>query len=297
MEGGEMTLNILGLKIKLKREVIIILASMLILIFTIIGYLIVKGNSGVIIEAGGNSPSGSSAVQTSNGQASGNSKALDKPGDSALNSSPSSGESADKASGSQEIKIYVTGAVNKPGIVILKKGQIIDDAIHLAGGVTKEADLGNINLVYELKENLMLYIVSQNEISQAEISRAGIPPADTSNKSNILSSKSSAQITSSSAQITSGSEEAGKGIRIVRSSGDAVVNSNAESDNKTSKININTANGAELDTLPGVGAATAKDIIDYRDKSGPFKKIEDIMKVPRIKESRFARIKDFIIVD
>jgi len=290
-----MTLNILGLKIKLKREVIIILASMFILIFTIIGYLIVKGNSGVIIEAGGNSPSGSSTVQTSNGQASGNSKALDKPGDSALNSATSSGESADKASGSQEIKIYVTGAVNKPGIVTLKKGQIIDDAIYLAGGVTKEADLGNINLVYELKENLMLYIVSQNEISQAEIppagiSQAGIPPVDIDNKLNILSSKSSAP-------ITSGSQEAGKGIRIVRGSGDAVVNSNAESDNKTSKININTANGAELDTLPGVGAATAKDIIDYRDKSGPFKKIEDIMKVPRIKESRFAKIKDFITVD
>ena len=62
-------------------------------------------------------------------------------------------------------------------------------------------------------------------------------------------------------------------------------------------MNINTADAAELDTLPGIGEVTAGDIIAFREKNGPFKKPEDIMKVPRIKQSRFDSIKDFIIVD
>ncbi|MEO8260637.1 MAG: helix-hairpin-helix domain-containing protein, partial [Acidobacteriota bacterium] len=39
-------------------------------------------------------------------------------------------------------------------------------------------------------------------------------------------------------------------------------------------VNINTASIAELDALPGVGAKTAALIIEYRQKNGPFKKIE-----------------------
>ena len=45
-------------------------------------------------------------------------------------------------------------------------------------------------------------------------------------------------------------------------------------------VNINTASVAELDALPGVGAKTAALIIEYRQKNGPFKKIEELMNVP-----------------
>jgi competence protein ComEA len=46
-----------------------------------------------------------------------------------------------------------------------------------------------------------------------------------------------------------------------------------------------------------VGEATARDIIAFRAKNGPFWKIEDIMKVPRIKQNRFESIKEFISVE
>ncbi len=61
-------------------------------------------------------------------------------------------------------------------------------------------------------------------------------------------------------------------------------------------ININTADAKALDTLPGIGPATAQGIIDYRTNNGLFKKIEDIKNVPRIGDALFEKIKDMITV-
>jgi competence protein ComEA len=63
-----------------------------------------------------------------------------------------------------------------------------------------------------------------------------------------------------------------------------------------SKININTASVAELDTLPGIGPALAQRIIDYRTQHGDFKTIEDLKKVRGIGEALFNQIKDLITV-
>ena len=62
------------------------------------------------------------------------------------------------------------------------------------------------------------------------------------------------------------------------------------------KINLNTADAAALMTLPGIGAGKAEEIIRYRERNGRFKKPEDLMKVPGIKEKAFERVKDKIIV-
>lgn len=63
------------------------------------------------------------------------------------------------------------------------------------------------------------------------------------------------------------------------------------------KVNINKATKEELMTLPGVGASRAESIIQYREKEGTFKKIEDIMQISGIKEGLFEKIKDFIKVN
>lgn len=48
------------------------------------------------------------------------------------------------------------------------------------------------------------------------------------------------------------------------------------------KINLNTADAAKLQTVNGIGPATAEKIIDYRESNGDFKKVEDLVKVPGI---------------
>lgn len=61
-------------------------------------------------------------------------------------------------------------------------------------------------------------------------------------------------------------------------------------------VNLNTATKEQLMTLKGVGESRAEDIIRYREESGGFQKIEDIMKVPGIKDAGFQKIKDSITV-
>ncbi len=62
------------------------------------------------------------------------------------------------------------------------------------------------------------------------------------------------------------------------------------------RININKAGAEELMTLTGIGESRAADIIRYREENGGFRTVEDIMKVPGIKEGAFEKIKDQISV-
>ncbi|HSF99577.1 MAG TPA: helix-hairpin-helix domain-containing protein [Vicinamibacterales bacterium] len=61
-------------------------------------------------------------------------------------------------------------------------------------------------------------------------------------------------------------------------------------------VNINTATAEQLTTLPGVGPATAARIIEYREKNGGFKKIEDLMNVRGIGEKTFLRLKPLVTI-
>jgi comEA protein len=61
-------------------------------------------------------------------------------------------------------------------------------------------------------------------------------------------------------------------------------------------VNLNTATAAQLDALPGVGASTAQRIVEYRQKNGSFKKIEELMNVKGIGEKSFLKLKPLITV-
>ena len=61
-------------------------------------------------------------------------------------------------------------------------------------------------------------------------------------------------------------------------------------------ININAASATELEALPGIGAKTAGRIIEYRQKNGPFKKIEELMNVRGVGEKNFLKLKPLITI-
>jgi competence protein ComEA len=61
-------------------------------------------------------------------------------------------------------------------------------------------------------------------------------------------------------------------------------------------LNLNTATVEQLETLPGIGRKTAERILEYRTKSGGFKRIEDLMNVKGIGEKSFLKLKPLIAV-
>jgi competence protein ComEA len=61
-------------------------------------------------------------------------------------------------------------------------------------------------------------------------------------------------------------------------------------------VNLNTASAAQLESLPGIGPSMAQRIVEYRQQSGGFKKIEELMNVRGIGEATFLKLKELIVV-
>src|SRR5687767_15688264 len=61
-------------------------------------------------------------------------------------------------------------------------------------------------------------------------------------------------------------------------------------------VNLNSASVAQLETLPGIGKATAERIVEYRQKNGGFKKVEELMNVKGIGEKSFLKLKPLVTV-
>ena len=65
---------------------------------------------------------------------------------------------------------------------------------------------------------------------------------------------------------------------------------------KAATIDMNSASVSDLESLPGVGRRTAERIVEYRQKNGSFKKIEELMNVKGIGEKSFLKLKPLIAV-
>ena len=70
----------------------------------------------------------------------------------------------------------------------------------------------------------------------------------------------------------------------------------AGAEEKIVKININTAGAEELAALPGIGPSYAKRIVDYREKNGPFKRVEDLLNVQGIGDKTLEKIREKVTV-
>lgn len=170
----------------------------------------------------------------------------------------------------EEIPVYICGSVSKPGIYHVLPGSYLYEVIDIAGGLLPEAAAEYINLVFSFSEAVSIYIPSKDEMNS------------------FLAGTS----TSSSAYLRNGLIQGIWGSST--SSGGASGSNQATS--QAVLVNINTADLNQLETLPGVGETTARAIISYREKSGGFTRIEDIMNVAGIKEGRFEAIREFITI-
>lgn len=160
----------------------------------------------------------------------------------------------------QEILVHVTGAVKREGIVRLKEGARIADAIEAAGGVTEKTNIGQVNLAYEVEDGQKIYIPSIDDKKEEGVEK-------------IIEKE-----------------------YVTSEPGDEVVLEEESNNNENDKININTADLIELQEIPGVGEATAQKIISYREENGKFKNIEDIKNVKGIGDSKYEDMKENICI-
>ena len=70
-----------------------------------------------------------------------------------------------------------------------------------------------------------------------------------------------------------------------------------EPEGMASRVNLNTADAAALESLPGIGPALAQRIIDYRMANGPFQTTAEIQDVRGIGAGIYEKIKDSITVE
>ena len=61
-------------------------------------------------------------------------------------------------------------------------------------------------------------------------------------------------------------------------------------------VNLNTATIVQLETLPGIGPNTAKSIIDFRNHSGPFQRVEDLLAIKGISKSKLEKLRPYVTV-
>jgi competence protein ComEA len=63
------------------------------------------------------------------------------------------------------------------------------------------------------------------------------------------------------------------------------------------QIDLNRATAEELTAIPGVGRVIAQRIVEFRDKQGPFRRIEDLLKIKGIGEKSFQKIRPYVKIE
>ena len=153
------------------------------------------------------------------------------------------------AGGRERVIVHVAGAVRRPGVYRIEAGARVDEAVRRAGGATRRADLGGLNLAAKVEDGRQVLV------PRRAAAGAG-PPGQ--------------------AADTAGSA-AGTGAAAA-------------------PVNLNTATLAQLDTLSGVGPATAQKILDYREEHGGFGTVEELGEVPGIGDVRLATLRELVTV-
>lgn len=162
-----------------------------------------------------------------------------------------------------KIFVDIKGMVNNEGVYSVDSGKRVIDVIELAGGLKDGANTRFINLAKIVSDGEVIVIYSNDEIDKAKEPK--IVYVDTPCVCEEIKN-------------------------------DACLVDNINKDNN-GKININTSSAEELKKLDGIGEAKANSIIDYRNKNGNFKSIEDLLNVSGISEKIFNNIKDKITTD
>jgi competence protein ComEA len=152
--------------------------------------------------------------------------------------------------------VHVVGAVRRPGVYRLRLGQRVEDAIRRAGGARESTDLQAINLAAKIADGQQVVVPRR-----------------------------------AAAAAGGGGAAAGGG-----GPGGAAGGGGAAGTAPSAPINLNSATAEQLDTLDGVGPATAQKILEYRTQHGGFSSIDDLAQISGIGPKKLEALKAQVTV-
>lgn len=164
------------------------------------------------------------------------------------------------------VRIHVAGAVVHPGVYSVSSSARVVDAVKAAGGATSGADLERINLAQTIVDTEQVFVPSRSTRTTKITVAPRLRPSRTT-------------VPVSVPTVSGG-----------------LPNVGVPNITTSPLINLNSATSDQLDTLPGVGPSTAKAIISYRNRKGPFAKVEDLLNVPGIGPSKVAALREQVTV-
>lgn len=158
-----------------------------------------------------------------------------------------------------QLVVHASGAVASPGVYRLPAGARVDDLVRAAGGLTADGDGDRVNLAALLTDGERIWVPRRGEVEVPAVVAGGSPGAP------------AASGPGGSGATGSAGGAAGQPL-----------------------IDLNTATAVELETLPGVGPATASAILAHRDLNGPFRSVDDLIDVRGIGEAKLEQIRPLV---
>lgn len=204
-----------------------------------------------------------------------------------------------------KIVVQIAGAVVNPGVYQLLSTQRIGDLIQVAGGFTEDADqqtvIKQFNLAARLKDEQRVYIPLKQEQELADwlgqycglMAQNSLPPASNQGASttNTTNSGSTNANTSNPSQTsTVNNVTPTTAVNNNTQEGTAITDNGQTTTNQNNCISINEASSEALQTLSGVGPATATLIIDGR----PYLNISELLEVKGIGQATLEKLEPFI---
>ena len=192
-----------------------------------------------------------------------------------------------------DIKVYIRGAVNNPGLYEVGADLRLCELIDKAGGTTENASLDMLNLAAILIDGTTVTVPSaadtepekavKMQASDAEPDLPAVPEEAYIAHEYYTTAVLPTAIAEPRESPSHESNPVTQPERVKKI--------------ESGTININSAGKDELMQLPGVGEATANKIVTYREQSGGFNAVEEIMNVSGIGEKKFEAMKQFITVE
>jgi competence protein ComEA len=169
--------------------------------------------------------------------------------------------------------VYITGEVRRPGIYRLPAGARLFQLVDAAGGLNDRADPVAVNMASPLEDALHVHVPAKQDPSTGEPARS---PA--------------------SLESPNGIRSRGQQTRLAHGTVTARPANGSDSVGVTNVVNVNRASEEELISLKGIGPVLARNIMRDRQENGPFRTLEDLLRVKGIGPKKLEGLRGHVTV-